>query len=42
MVDHGCFNFYTTFEYEPYQQYQQHPYEDEQISNMEILLNMSI
>jgi len=42
MVDHGCFNFYTTIEYESYQQYQQHPCEDERISNMENILNMFI
>jgi len=40
MVDHGCFNFYTPFEYEPYQQYQQYPSEDERITKMENILNM--
>ena len=40
MADHGYSNFYTPFEYESYQQYQQHPSEDEQISTMENILNM--
>jgi hypothetical protein len=40
MEDYGCFNFYTQFEYEPYQQYQQHPSEDERITNIENTLNM--
>jgi len=39
MADHGCFNFYTPFEYEPYQQYQQYPSEDERITKMENILN---
>jgi len=40
MADHGCFNFYTPFEYEPYQQYQQYPSEDERIINVENTLNI--
>jgi len=40
MVDHGCFNFCTPFEYEPYQQYQQYPSDDEQIINVENTLNI--
>jgi len=40
MANHGCFNFYAQFEYEPYQQYQQYPSEDERITNMENILNM--
>jgi len=42
MVDHGYINFYTPLEFEPYQQYQQHPYEEERVSNMENILNMFI
>lgn len=38
--DHGCFNFCTQFEYEPYQQYQQYPFEDERITNVENTLNI--
>jgi len=37
MADYGCFNFYTQFEYEPYQQY---PSEDERITNVENTLNI--
>ena len=40
MADHGYINFYTPPEYEPYQQYQQNPSEDEWVSNMENILNM--
>jgi hypothetical protein len=40
MADHGCFNFYTLFEYEPYQQYEQYPSEDERLTNVENTLNM--
>lgn len=40
MENYGCFNFYTQFEYELYQQYQQHPSEHEQITNMKNILNM--
>jgi hypothetical protein len=40
MVDHGYSNFYTPPEYESYQQYPQHPYEDERISNVENTLNI--
>ncbi len=40
MVEHGCFDFYTQFEYEPYQQYQQYPSEDERITNVENTLNI--
>jgi hypothetical protein len=40
MADHGWFNFYTQFEYEPYQQYQQFPSEDERITNVENTLNI--
>ena len=42
MADHGYINFYTPPEYEPYQQYQQYPSEDERVSNMENILNMSM
>jgi hypothetical protein len=40
MADHGCFNFYTLFEYEPYQHYEQYPSEDERLTNVENTLNM--
>ncbi|KEH25674.1 uncharacterized protein [Medicago truncatula] len=40
MADHGYNNFYTPFEYESYQQYQQHPSEEERISKMENILNL--
>src|SRR4030066_2005204 len=40
MADHGYSNFYTPFDCESYQQYQQHPSEDEHISTMENILNM--
>jgi len=40
MADHGYINFYTPLEYEPYQQYQQNPSENERVSNMENILNM--
>jgi hypothetical protein len=40
MADHGYSNFYTPPEFEPYQQYQQYPYEEEQISNVENTLNI--
>ena len=39
MADYGYNNFYTPYEYESYQQYQQHPSEDERISNLEDTLN---
>jgi hypothetical protein len=42
MADHGYSNFYTPPEFEPYQQYQQYPYEEEQISNVENTLNIFI
>jgi len=40
MVDHGYNNFYTPPEYESYQQYQQHSYEDERYSVIENTLNL--
>jgi hypothetical protein len=40
MADHGCFTSDTQFEYEPYQQYQQYPSEDERITNVENTLKI--
>jgi hypothetical protein len=40
MDDHGYSNFYTPPEYESYQQYQQHSYEDERYSVRENTLNI--
>jgi hypothetical protein len=40
MADHGYINFYTPPEYESYQQYQQHSYEDERYSVIENTLNV--
>ena len=40
MADHGYFNFYTPPEYESYQQYQQHPSENERLSVIENTLNV--
>jgi hypothetical protein len=40
MADHGYSNFYTPPEYEPYQQYQQYPYEEERMTNVENTLNI--
>jgi hypothetical protein len=40
MADHGYSNFYTPPEYESYQQYQQHSYEDERYSVIENTLNI--
>ena len=40
MADHGYSNFYTPPEYESYQQYPQHSYEDERYSVIENTLNI--
>ena len=40
MADHGYNNFYTPPEYEPYQQHQQYPFEDERMTNVENTLNI--
>jgi hypothetical protein len=40
MADHGYNNFYTPPEYESYQQYQHHSYEDERYSVIENTLNV--
>ena len=40
MADHGYNNFYTPPEYEPYQQHQQYPFEDEPMTNVENTLNI--
>ena len=40
MADHGYNNFYTPPEYEPYQQHQQYPFEDEKMTNVENTLNI--
>ena len=40
MADHGYSNFYTPPEYEPYQQHQQYPFEDERMTNVENTLNI--